>query len=75
MQPRVMSVVNRQGVKDTRLEGEVAPEFSTHIVFPPYRVAAPHFYKIDKLVVLYVGENERVINVLEELVGPQIAGR
>lgn len=38
-------------------------------------VAAPHFYKIDKLVVLYVGENERVINVLEELFGPQIAGR
>jgi hypothetical protein len=30
-----MSVVNRQGVKDTRLEGEVAPEFSTNIVFPP----------------------------------------
>ena len=34
-----MSLVNRQGVKDTRLEGEVAPEFSSYIVFPPYRVS------------------------------------
>jgi hypothetical protein len=37
MQPRLMSVVNRQGVKDTRLDGEVAPEFSTYRVFPPYK--------------------------------------
>ena len=40
-QPRLMSVVNRQGVKDTRLEGEVALEFSTDIVFPPYRTGVP----------------------------------
>ncbi len=38
MQPRLMSLVNRQGVKDTRLGGDVAPGFSTYIVFPPYRI-------------------------------------
>ncbi len=38
MQPRLISVVNRQGVKDTSLEDEVTPEFSTDKVFPPYTV-------------------------------------
>jgi hypothetical protein len=38
-------------------------------------VAAPHFYKTDKLIVLYVGDNAAVISVLEELLGTQFAGR
>ena len=38
-------------------------------------VAAPHFYKTGKLIVLYVGDNTAVINVLEAVLGPQFAGR
>lgn len=38
-------------------------------------VAPPHFYKMGKLVVLYVGESEAVIDVLENVIGPQFAGR
>jgi hypothetical protein len=38
-------------------------------------VAAPHFYKIGKLIVLYVGNDSAVIKVLESVLGPQFAGR
>lgn len=38
-------------------------------------VAAPHFYKSGRLIVLYVGEEDGVVQVLETVLGPQIAGR
>ena len=36
-------------------------------------VAPPHFYKADKLIVLYVGCDSDVISVLQETMGPQFA--
>lgn len=38
-------------------------------------VAPPHFYAVDKLIVLYVGESQAVIKVLESVLGAQFAGR
>jgi hypothetical protein len=38
MQPGFKSVMNVQGVKHNRLQGKVASEFRTYIVFPPYRI-------------------------------------
>ena len=38
-------------------------------------VAAPHFYRIGKLIVLYVGDDETVRSVLESVLGQQFAGR
>ena len=38
-------------------------------------IAAPHFYKTGRLIVLYVGDNTAVINVLEAVIGSQFAGR
>lgn len=38
-------------------------------------VASPHFYKKDKLIVLYVGDTAAIINVLETVLDPQFAGR
>ncbi|GMR10225.1 MAG: hypothetical protein BMS9Abin28_1046 [Anaerolineae bacterium] len=38
-------------------------------------VEPPHFYKSGKLIVLYVGEEDAVVEVLEDVLGPQIAGR
>ena len=35
----------------------------------------PHFYKAGKLIVLYVGCDSDVVNVLQETMGPQFAGR
>jgi hypothetical protein len=37
-------------------------------------VATPHFYKSGKLMVLYVGDNQAVINTLQEVLGSQFAG-
>ena len=38
-------------------------------------VAPPHFYRAGKLIVLYVGENEDVINLLVSTLGTQFAGQ
>jgi hypothetical protein len=38
MQPRFNSEMSGQGTKHTRLQGKIASEFSTDIVFPPYKV-------------------------------------
>jgi hypothetical protein len=37
-------------------------------------VESPHFYKAGKLIVLYVGCDRDVIDVLQETMGPQFAG-
>jgi hypothetical protein len=35
----------------------------------------PHFYKKEKMIVLYVGSDEQLINLLETELGRQFAGR
>lgn len=37
-------------------------------------IAPPHFYKASNLIVLYVGDNQAVIDALETILGPQFAG-
>jgi|SRR3989344_481900 len=34
----------------------------------------PHLYKKNEMIVLYLGDNEKVINFLEEVLGEQFAG-
>jgi hypothetical protein len=41
----------------------------------PFGVAPPHFYKAGRVVVLYVGENLAVTDLLGSVLGPQFAGR
>ncbi len=38
-------------------------------------VAPPHFYRADRLIVLYVGDSTDAIDVLEAVLGQQFAGR
>ena len=38
-------------------------------------VAPPHFYKAGRLIVVYVGSDSGVINILQEIMGSQFAGR
>ena len=38
-------------------------------------VGAPHFYKKGKLLVLYVGDHDKVLKALEAALGPQFAGK
>jgi hypothetical protein len=35
----------------------------------------PHFYKAGRIIVLYVGSDETILNLLESVIGPQFAGR
>ena len=37
-------------------------------------IGAPHFYKKDRLLVLYIGENETVLKTLKTVLGRQFAG-
>ena len=36
---------------------------------------APHFYKMGRIIVLYVGSDSTVLNLLTEVLGPQFAGQ
>jgi hypothetical protein len=38
-------------------------------------VLPPHFYKASNLIVLYAGDNQAVIDVLETVLGLQFAGQ
>jgi hypothetical protein len=38
-------------------------------------VDVPHFYKAGRIIVLYVGSDEKIIGLLEKTLGPQFAGR
>lgn len=35
----------------------------------------PHFYKTGRIIVLYIGSDPAIIDLLENVVGPQFAGR
>ena len=37
-------------------------------------ISYPHFFKVQNMIILYVGENLEIIHALEELVGSQFAG-
>lgn len=37
-------------------------------------VSEPHFYHVNRLIVLYVGRDQSVVNQLQQLLGPQFAG-
>jgi hypothetical protein len=41
----------------------------------PFWAAPPHFYKAGRIIVLYVGDNEAVIEALDKVLGPQFAGK
>jgi hypothetical protein len=38
-------------------------------------VATPHFYNAGRILVLYVGDDPEIIELLEGVLGPQFAGR
>ena len=38
-------------------------------------VDTPHFYKAGRIIVLYLGSDEIVLGLLEQVLGPQFAGR
>jgi hypothetical protein len=54
---------------------EVAPDGGSIGTSMVNWVDAPHFYKSGRIIVLYIGNNETVLALLEKIMGKQIAGR
>jgi hypothetical protein len=40
----------------------------------PSWLSTPHFYKTDKLIVLYVGDDQTILRILQSALGKQFAG-
>jgi hypothetical protein len=60
------------------MEGEasqVAPDGGSVGTSMMMWMDAPHFYKIGRILVLYVGSDESTINLLQQVIGPQFAGQ
>jgi hypothetical protein len=77
-------IVNGENVQVFEYSDEVAADTEASLVSPDSSsigtsmvgwIAAPHFYKAGKIIVIYVGENREVISLLETVLGPQFAGR
>lgn len=52
----------------------VSPDGRTVGLTKPHWLGTPHFYKKEKLIVLYLGDNEKVLKALEARLGRQFAG-
>lgn len=60
------------------LEGEasqISADASTIGTSMPTWQDNPHFFKAGRLLVLYVGQNQKILDLLEGAFGPQFAGR
>jgi major membrane immunogen (membrane-anchored lipoprotein) len=53
----------------------VSPDGSSVGTSMPFWMAPPHFYKDGRIIVLYVGENAAVMEILDKVLGPQFAGK
>ena len=54
---------------------QIAADASTIGTNMPTWVDTPHFYKMGRLLVLYVGQDQMVLEQLNRVFGPQFAGR
>ena len=54
---------------------QISPDGSTIGTTMVSWVATPHFFRTETAIVLYVGENAKVIEALTSGLGPQFAGR
>ena len=54
---------------------QVAPDGGSIGTSMVHWVDTPHFYKAGRIIVLYVGSNEEILGLLEQVLGPQFAGR
>jgi hypothetical protein len=54
---------------------QIAADASTIGTSMPTWVDAPHFYKMGRLLVLYVGQDQTILEQLNRVFGPQFAGQ
>jgi hypothetical protein len=54
---------------------QIAPDASTIGTNMPTWMSDPHFYKLGNMLVLYVGQDQKILDILSGVLGPQFAGR
>lgn len=54
---------------------QVAPDGSSVGTSMMMWVGTPHFYKAGKIIILYIGDNQSVLDLLDNTIGPQFAGQ
>lgn len=54
---------------------QVSPDGSTVGTTKIHWIGTPHFYKSEKLLVLYVGDNDNVLKALDDVLGQQFASK
>jgi hypothetical protein len=52
---------------------QIAPDGSTSTMMINW-IATPHFYRSDRLIALYVGDNAEIVELLNTVLGEQFAG-
>lgn len=54
---------------------KIAPDASTIGTNMPSWMSDPHFYKLGNMLVLYVGQDQKILDILSGVLGQQFAGR
>ena len=59
----------------TKEASQVAPDGGSIGTSMVDWIDTPHFYKVGRIIVLYVGNDQKVLDLLNKVVGLQFAGR
>ena len=71
-----VQVFEYESTEEMELESsQIAPDGSSNATTMITWVDTPHFYKTGRIIVLYIGSDETILNLLEQVLGPQFAGR
>jgi hypothetical protein len=54
---------------------QISADASTIGTNMPTWMSDPHFYKLGNMLVLYVGQDQKILDILSGILGPQFAGR
>src|SRR5687767_14046128 len=65
-----------ENAEEMELESsQIAPDGSSNATTMITWIDTPHFYKTGRIIVLYVGSDQTILSLLENVLGPQFAGR
>ena len=70
-----VQVLDYGEVDDPEAAAQISPDGSSIGTTMVSWVAPPHFFRTETAIVLYVGEDPKVIEALTSVLGPQFAGR
>jgi hypothetical protein len=71
-----VQVFEYENTEEMELESsQIAPDGSSNATTMITWVDTPHFYRAGRIIVLYVGSDQTILSLLENVLGPQFAGR